>query len=132
MKRIIPSIGALALVALVLPVSASAQDMAMMPKPPEGHAATVSGTVIDLSCKFRHNLTGDGHRMCAQVCADLGIPLAILGDDGTLYMPVSAGMPGDNQNEALKEYAEQKVRVTGTVFEAGGAKAIQIESVTRS
>ncbi len=131
MKRIIPSIGALALVALVLPVAASAQDMPMA-KPPEGHAATVSGTVIDLSCKFRHNLTGEGHRMCAQVCADLGIPLAILGDDGTLYMPVSAGMPGENQNEALKEYAEQKVTVQGTVFEAGGAKAIQIESVTRS
>ena len=130
MKRIIPSIGALALVALVLPVAASAQDM---PQPPEGHAATISGTVIDLSCKFRHNLSGEEmHRMCAQVCADLGIPLAILGDDGTLYMPVSAGMPGENQNEALKEYAEQKVRVTGTVFEAGGAKAIQIESVTRS
>ena len=129
MKRLIPSIGALALVALALPVAASAQDM---PKPPEGHAATVSGTVIDVSCKFRHNLTGDGHRMCAQVCADIGIPLAILGDDGTLYMPVSAGMPGDNQNAVLKEYAEQKVRVTGTVFEAGGAKAIQIESVTRS
>ncbi len=131
MKRLIPSIGALALVALALPVGASAQDMPM-PKPPEGHAATVSGTVVDLSCKFRHNLTGEGHRMCAQVCADLGIPLAILGDDGTLYMPVSAGMPGENQNAALKEYAEQKVTVRGTVFEAGGAKAIQIESVTRS
>ena len=129
MKRLIPSIGALALIALALPMAATAQDM---PMPPEGHAATVSGTVIDLSCKFRHNLTGEGHRMCAQVCADLGIPLAILGDDGTLYMQVSAGMPGENQNEALKEYAEQKVRVTGTVFEAGGAKAIQIESVTRS
>ncbi len=51
MKRLIPSIGALALVALVLPVAASAQDM---PQPPEGHAATISGTVIDLSCKFRH------------------------------------------------------------------------------
>ena len=131
MKRLIPSIGALALLALVLPVAASAQDMPM-PKAPEGHAATVSGTVIDLSCKFRHNLSGETHRMCAQVCADIGIPLAILGDDGTLYMPVSAGMPGDNQNAVLKEYAEQKVRVTGTVFEAGGAKAIQIESVTRS
>lgn len=130
MKRIIPSIGALALVALVLPVAANAQDM---PKPPEGHAATVSGTVIDLSCKFRHNLTGEEmHRMCAQVCADRGIPLAILGDDGTLYMPVSAGMPGDSQNAALREYAEQKVRVSGTVFEAGGAKAIEIENITRS
>ncbi len=132
MKRLIPSIGALAFVALALPLAASAQDMPM-PKPPEGQAATVSGTVIDVSCKFRHNLSGEAmHRMCAQVCADIGIPLAILGDDGTLYMPVSAGMPGDNQNAILREYAEQKVSVRGTVYEAGGAKAIQIENVSRS
>ncbi len=131
MKRLIGSIGALAFVALMVPAAATAQDMPM-PEPPEGQAATITGTVIDVSCKFRHNLTGDGHRMCAQVCADRGIPLAILGDDGTLYMPVSAGMPGDNQNADLKQYAEQKVRVRGTVFEAGGAKAIEIESVRRS
>ena len=131
MKRLIGSIGALAFVALMVPAAATAQDMSM-PEPPEGQAATITGTVIDVSCKFRHNLTGDGHRMCAQVCADRGIPLAILADDGTLYMPVSVGMPGDNQNAALKQYAEQKVRVRGTVFEAGGAKAIEIESVRRS
>ena len=128
MKRFVASLGALAVVAIMLPAAASAQ----MPEPPEGEAATITGTVIDLSCKFRHNLTGNDHRMCAQVCADRGIPLAILGNDGTLYMPVSAGMPGDDQNARLKEFAEQEVRVSGTVFEAGGAKAIEIESVRRS
>ncbi len=128
MKRFISSLGALAVVAIMLPAAASAQ----MPEPPEGEEATITGTVIDLSCRFRHNLTGNDHRMCAQVCADRGIPLAILGNDGTLYMPVSAGMPGDDQNARLKEFAEQEVRVSGTVFEAGGAKAIEIESVRRS
>ena len=41
-------------------------------------------------------------------------------------------MPGGNQNERLKEFAEQEVRVTGTVFQAGGARAIQIERISRS
>jgi hypothetical protein len=69
--------------------------------------------------------------MCAQVCADKGIPLAILGADGHLYVPTSAAMPGDGQNERLKEFAEQDVTVTGTVFPAAGASAIQIASIRR-
>ena len=68
--------------------------------------------------------------MCAQVCSDRGIPLAILTADGKLYVPVSASMPGDAQNSRLKEYAERKVTVKGKAFEAGGAQAIQIASVT--
>jgi hypothetical protein len=131
LKKVLLGAGAMALVAIASPANAAAQDMAMMA--PEGHAATVRGTVIDVSCKFRHGLQGeDMHRMCAQVCADRGIPLAILGDDGTLYMPVAEGMPGDNQSERLKEFAEQGVVIQGTVYEAGGAKAISIESIRRS
>lgn len=97
---------------------------------PEGREATVTGTVIDVSCKYSHGLTGAEHRMCAQVCADKGIPLAILGDDGKLYLPVSTGMPGDPQNGKLREYAEQHVSVRGKVLPASGAQAIQIASVT--
>ena len=70
--------------------------------------------------------------MCTQVCGDKGIPLAILTSDGRLYLPVSADMPGSSANDSLKEYAEQTVTVTGKVFEAGGANAIRIESITQS
>ena len=129
MKRIITAAGAVAALTLFA-VPAQAQEM--MGAKPEGHQMTITGTVVDISCKFGFGLTGDGHRMCAQVCADKGIPLAILGSDGTLYIPTSTDMPGGNQNERLKEFAEQEVRVTGTVFEAGGARAIQIERISRS
>jgi hypothetical protein len=128
MKRIISSLGMLAIVAVLTPAAASAQ----MGDAPESHAATVRGTVVDLDCKFRLGMTGEGHRMCAQVCADGGIPLAILGNDGKLYMPVGGGMPGDPQNPRLKEFAEQEVVIRGNVFEAGGAMALEIESIERS
>lgn len=124
--RILATLGVGAFLALALPQAAQAQ----MGDAPKGKEATITGTVIDVSCKFRHNLSGEDHRMCAQVCADKGIPLAILGSDGTLYVPVSAGMPGDGQNEQLKPHAEHKVTVKGTVFDAGGAKAIQIASIS--
>ena len=98
---------------------------------PKGTQRTISGTVVDLSCRFGQGLSGDSHRMCAQVCADKGIPLAILGSDGKLYLPTSAAMPGEGQNERLKDFAEQQVTVTGLVFPAGGANAIQIASIQR-
>ena len=87
-RRLFGTVAIGALVMLAVPTDAQAQ----MPDKPEGTEMTVSGTVIDLSCKCRHNLSGADHRMCAQVCADRGVPLAILGDDGTLYIPVSEAM----------------------------------------
>ncbi len=128
MKRIFSNLGAVALVALLAPAAASAQ----MGDAPASHEVTVRGTVVDLDCKFRLGMSGDGHRMCAQVCADGGIPLAILGNDGKLYMPVGGGMPGDPQNPRLKEFAEQEVVIRGNVYEAGGALALEIESIERS
>ncbi len=110
--------------------AAAQQGMAGM-QHPKGTQRTISGTVVDLSCKFGQGLSGDSHRMCAQVCADKGIPLAILGSDGKLYLPTSAAMPGEGQNDRLKDFAEQQVTVTGLVFPAAGANAIQIASIQR-
>ena len=132
-KRAVSLAGLIAGLSLLAAPDAQAQGgggMAM--KAPSSREATITGTVVDVSCKFGQGLTGADHRMCAQVCADRGIPLAILGSDGKLYLPVSAGMPGDAQNARLKEFAEQKVTVQGKVFTAGGAEAIQIASVRGS
>ena len=98
---------------------------------PKGTQRTISGTVVDVSCRFGLGLMGNDHRMCAQVCAGKGIPLAILGSDGKLYLPTSTAMPGDGQNDRLKDFAEQRVTVTGMVFPAGGASAIQIATIQR-
>jgi hypothetical protein len=103
-----------------------------MGAPPQSENVTIRGVVVDVSCKFGQGLTGDQHRMCAQACADRGIPLAILADDGTLYIPTSAAMPGDGQNGRLKEFAEQRVTVKGKAFKAGGARALEIETIQRS
>ncbi len=126
-KRILAGLSALALMAIILPASAQAQMEA-----PSYEVQTITGTVVDLSCKFGHGLSGADHRMCAQVCADKGIPLVILGSDGKLYLPITADMPGSSSNDQLKEYAEQEVTVTGQVFSAGGASAIRIDEIKKS
>lgn len=125
----LPGAGLLLLAFLTAPTPALSQSMGT---PPQGKEVTVSGVVVDVSCKFGQGLTGDQHRMCAQVCGDRGIPLAILTDDGTLYIPTSAAMPGDGQNARLKEFAEQRVTVKGKAFSAGGARALQIATIQRS
>ncbi len=126
LKRIFAGLTALALMAIILPASAQAQMEA-----PSHEVKTISGTVVDLSCKFGHGLSGADHRMCAQVCADKGIPLAILGTDGKLYIPITADMPGSSSNDQLKDFAEQEVTVTGKVFSAGGASAIRIDEIAK-
>jgi len=128
-SRLIAGLGLLAATTAV-PTPVHPQEKAAMAAP-ASRDITVKGTVVDVSCKFGQGLSGAEHRMCAQVCADKGIPLAILGSDGTLYLPTSAAMPGDGQNDRLKDFAEQQVTVTGVVFPAGGANAIQIASIQR-
>ena len=126
MKRLALAVAALGFIALGAR-PAVAQDMMQM-KMAEGEEVEFTAQVVDLSCKVVYGLTGEEHRMCAQVCADQGIPLVLL-HDGELYMPVSKSMPGTGSNEQLKPHAEQEVKVKGKVIERGGLKTIIIESV---
>ena len=108
------------------------KSMPMHMQAPATHQAMIIGTVVDVSCKFGQGLSGADHKMCAEICSDRGLPLAVLGNDGKLYIPSSAAMPGDAQNARLKPFAEQKVKITGKVFAAGGANAIEIASIEAS
>lgn len=120
MKRII---GTAVFAAAIASTPAAAQQ------PAQGRQVTITGEVIDLSCRLGQGLSGESHRMCAQVCADRGIPLAILGSDGNVYLPISTAMPGESQTARLREHAEHRVRVTGRVVNQAGARAIFIETI---
>jgi hypothetical protein len=98
---------------------------------PEDGVDTLRGQVIDLSCKVVHNLDGEDHRMCTQVCGDAGVPLAILGEDGNIYLPVSREMPssGDELNALLRPHAERSVTIEGQIVQRAGTRGIIIESV---
>lgn len=117
---------ALAFVALSA-IPASAQDM--MPQMAEGEDVEFTAQVVDLSCKVVYGLEGDMHRECSQVCADRGVPLGLMAEDGTLYLPVSQAMPGASDNERLKPHAEHTVTVKGKAIERGGMHTIIIASV---
>ena len=103
-----------------------AQEM-KMPEP-----ETISATVIDMACYLNAGLTGEDHKMCAEVCAKAGVPLVFLADNGNIYLPTGMGMPSTGQNENLMEFAEQKVNVTGPVMERAGAHSIVVGKIEKA
>src|SRR6266581_1912581 len=105
-----------------------------LPLAAQGHAATagnemtITGSVVDLNCHTTNGAMGASHKGCAQACAKAGVPLGILGSDGTIYLPVSS-KPGDPQNSKLEQHVEGKVTVTGTHRMVSGLHTIEIKTV---
>src|SRR3989449_3435119 len=77
-----------------------------------GKAVTITGQVIDINCYTTMGASGGGHKMCAKACAKAGVALAILSNDGTIYMPVTS-KPADPQNSRLVDLTEAQGKVTG-------------------
>jgi hypothetical protein len=95
---------------------------------PARQPETVSGTVVDVACRFTTGQSGPTHVACAEMCAKAGVPLGILTADGRLYIPMKHG---EGPNTQLLAYAEQDVVATGRVFPAAGAFIIEIETIAR-
>ena len=93
---------------------------------------TLVGHVVGVACYFGHGSIGDSHRECATTCAKGGIPLAILDQESnTLYLPLANDHHAP-ANKELMPFIEQGVRMTGTVVEKDGMKAITLESVSKA
>ena len=120
LKRFMASAAAVVLFAMPLSAQAAAHD--------SGDKVTLTGTVIDVNCYVTHQQASAGHKSCAVACANKGVGLAILSSDGTVYMPVSS-KPADPQNSRLVQFAEGKVKVTGTHRMVSGLHTIEIETV---
>ena len=114
----------LLLAVLSLGVFIAAQPASAQMQAQEGEEVTMTATVIDMSCKIVYNAQGDDHRICAQVCFDQGIPLALMSEDGTIYLPVTVAMGSERGDKSLRGHAEHKVTVKGRVMERGGVHAI--------
>ncbi len=94
-----------------------------------GKSATIKGYVIDSSCTFTKDLKKPISPDCAVACAKAGSPLVIQADNGTIYWPISGGVPASGQNDKLMPFAGQQVTVSGTVYEKGGSRAIVIDKI---
>jgi hypothetical protein len=92
-------------------------------------AITVEGYVLDSACAFTKGLEKPISRDCALACAREGSPLVILTKDGAIYWPIDSATPAKGQNARLTEFAGNRVKVTGKLYERGGSHALAIESI---
>ncbi|MBI3004463.1 MAG: hypothetical protein HYY49_03505 [Ignavibacteriales bacterium] len=91
---------------------------------------TITGTVVDTYCLITMDMSGKGHKKCAEACAKNGVPLGIQEEKtGTIYLAQSQ-KDMMYTSPALVKYLEEKVTVEGKVHQKGGMKVIVIESVS--
>ena len=119
-----------ALTTLALGIVALSAQPASAQQAAEGRDVSFTASVVDLSCNTVYGAAGEGHRMCSQMCFDQGIPLALLGEDGTLYVPVTMAMGQERGDQDLRAHAEHTINVTGKVITRGGLNTILIESIS--
>ncbi len=92
---------------------------------------TISGLVRDIACPIENHESSARkfNRQCALECARKGSPLAILTDDGTMYLPISEGMPDTDQRPRIMPFVGKYVRVKGDIYERKGLHAIVIKEI---
>ena len=92
-------------------------------------SVTVEGYVLDSACAFTKGLEKPISRDCAMACAKEGSQLVILAKDGAIYWPIDSAMPAKGQNARLLEFAGNRVKATGKLYERGGSHALVIETI---
>jgi type 1 fimbria pilin len=92
-------------------------------------SVTVEGYVLDSACAFTKGLEKPISRDCALACAKEGSQLVILAKDGAIYWPIDSAMPAKGQNAKLMEFAGNRVKATGKLYDRGGSHALVIDTV---
>jgi hypothetical protein len=92
-------------------------------------SVTVEGYVLDSACAFTKGLEKPISRDCAMACAKEGSQLVILTKDGAIYWPIDSATPSKGQNTRLLEFAGNRVRAAGKLYERGGSHALVIETI---
>ncbi len=89
---------------------------------------TVTGEILDMKCYMASGAHGDSHKECAATCVKGGSPMGILTDDGKVYLLIEGSKNADAYN-SVKNFAGEKVTLTGTVSEKNGVDAIIVTEV---
>ena len=97
----------------------------------EGKAMTVWGEVLDMACYMAHEGKGPKHKKCAKACILGGAPMGLLTSDGRVMLLVE---DHDKKNiyESLKEWAADKVKVSGNLYQRGGLRALVVLKAEKS
>lgn len=97
-----------------------------------GERVKVTGEVIDSWCYVSEIMFAEGsaHHQCAVWCAAGGIPVGILGDDGTVYMVLKLGDDATSvANPAVLEIQSHRVKVDAALYKRDGINYLVVDQV---
>jgi hypothetical protein len=110
------------------PLSAQAHEAHRHPR---GGKIIMVGTLVDPVCAFAQQLTDSAQARCSGQHADDSFEPALLTDENELY--VLAFDPGaSGRSASLHAMIGKQVKVDGTVFPAGNAYLIVVDSIRTS
>lgn len=89
---------------------------------------TLKGEVLDMSCYMGHGAHGPGHKMCAQMCLNKGLPAGLLTSNGQVYLLVEDHDKANAYKDVIK-HAADNVTITGRVSDKNGVQALVVEDV---
>ena len=92
-----------------------------------GKSQTITGEIVDMGCYMAKGAKGPDHKDCGMKCIANGMPMGLLTDRGMLYVLTMNHDNADPFNKA-KEWASEKVKVTGPVSIRNGVKSLQVDS----
>ena len=95
---------------------------------PVAHAAdTLEGEILDLACYIPEGAKGPAHKRCAQTCAEHGMPLGLLVEDGTVYL-LFPKHGKEEQFDDVKKLAGTDAKLTGKASERAGMKGFEVHA----
>jgi len=103
--------------------------VSLPPAASAGDQVTLEGEVVDLACFLPRGEKGRGedHRECAQMCAEGGAPLGLLGKGGDLVLLVEDhAKPAPY--EKVKKLAGGNASIEGERFSRGGIAAVVVQA----
>ena len=89
----------------------------------------LTGEIVDSACYIKSAARGESHRTCAQKCADVGIPLALVEDGSGKVIWIASVNDMETPNAKLRPFAGRRVTVTGVWAERGGARILLLHDV---
>jgi hypothetical protein len=101
----------------------------------EGESVRIRGEVIDTWCYFSgvmgspEAVVGSAHHTCALWCSAGGIPVGLLGEDGTVYMILAFGDEGTAGGNAQLRLASHDIEISGRTWERDGLTYLAIDEV---
>lgn len=102
----------------------------------EGERVQVRGEMIDTWCYYSgvmggpDAVVGSAHHTCALWCSAGGIPVGLLGDDGTVYMVLK--IEGDDANsggDTQLSLASHEITADGMLYKRDGLNYLVVEKV---